>query len=96
MVRNAILLHYLFGADVMMFSGRLVMHLVRAVQQELKEISDESRQKSRKQIINAVVDDIRALAPLVEDVLKDNYICIVGSQGQIEKNKALFSGIIKV
>jgi len=72
------------------------MHLVRAAQQELKGISDESRQKSREQIINAVVDDIRALAPLVEDVLKDNYICIVGSQGQIEKNKALFSGIIKV
>jgi len=72
------------------------MHLVRAVQQELKEISDESRQRSREQVINTGVVDIRALAPLVEAVLNDNHICVVGSQGQIERNKALFSDIIKV
>jgi len=72
------------------------MHLSRAVQQELKGISDVSRQKSRDQIINTKVEDIRALSVLVADVLKDNNICVVGSQGQIETNKDIFSSTIKI
>ena len=71
------------------------MHLSRAVQQELKEITDISRQISRDQILNTQVEDIRALASLFVDVLKDNHICVVGSKDQIEKNKALFGNIIK-
>ena len=50
-------------------------------------------QKERDQILNAQVEDIRALAPLIEEVLSQNQICVVGSEGEIEKEKELFQEV---
>ena len=49
--------------------------------------TDEERQKERDQILDATAEDIRALAPLVESVLKNGQICVVGSETGIEKDK---------
>ena len=37
----------------------------------------EMMQKERDQILNATVEDIHALAPLIEAVLSDEQICVV-------------------
>ena len=50
----------------------------------------EMLQKERDQILNATVEDIHALAPLIEAVLSDDQICVVGSESAIEKAKDVF------
>ena len=55
--------------------------------------TEEMIQKERDQILNAQVEDIRALAPLIEEVLSQNQICVVGSEGEIEKEKGLFQEV---
>ena len=44
-------------------------------------------QKERDQILNATVEDIHALAPIIEAVLADDQICVVGSESAVEKAK---------
>ena len=50
----------------------------------------EMMQKERDQILNATVEDIHALAPLIEAVLSDDQLCVVGSENAIEKAKDVF------
>ena len=47
----------------------------------------EMLQKERDQILNATVEDIHALAPIIEAVLTDDQICVVGSESAVEKAK---------
>ena len=53
----------------------------------------EMMQKERDQILNATVKDIHALAPLIEAVLSDDQICVVGSESAIDKANDVFMEI---
>ena len=56
-------------------------------------ITQEMRQKMRDEILSAEAGDIRSLAPAVKSALDDGYICVVGSETEIEKNRDLFKSI---
>ncbi len=47
----------------------------------------------RDQILDATLDDIHALADLVDAALKQNNICVVGSEAAIQKEKELFKNV---
>ena len=53
-------------------------------------ITEEMLQKERNQILGAQKEDIQALAALVEAVLSDEQICVVGSETAIEKAEDVF------
>lgn len=53
-------------------------------------ISQEDLQKERDQVLDADAEDIRALADLIACILKQDNICVVGSETAIEENEALF------
>lgn len=48
-------------------------------------------QKERDQILNAQAEDIHGLAPIIEAVLSDGALCVVGSETAIEKEQEIFS-----
>ncbi len=68
-------------------SGSVAMQFYLAGQ-SLSEV-----QRTRDQILDATDEDIRALAPYVEAALKQNYICVVGSEGAIERDKDVFGNL---
>lgn len=53
-------------------------------------VTEEMLQKERDQILGAQKEDIQALAALVEAVLSDEQICVVGSETAIEKAEDVF------
>lgn len=53
----------------------------------------EENQKHRDSILNASVEDIRALADYVEAVLSQGNLCAVGGEDKIEDNKELFMNV---
>ena len=55
--------------------------------------TQEMVQREREQILDATVEDIRALAPFVEEVLSQNQICVVGSEEAIERDQELFGEV---
>lgn len=65
----------------------------RAMVHYLSGNTRESRMKIRDEVINCQVEDIRKLAPLVESVMKDPYICVMGSEDKIKRDKALFDAV---
>ena len=59
----------------------------------LKNITYADRQKSRDEILSTRQADIRALAKLVEDSMKENKLCVFGNEDVIKENKDLFKVI---
>lgn len=53
-------------------------------------ITEEMLQTERNQILDATLEDIHALAPIVEAILSDGQICVVGSETAVEKASDVF------
>ncbi len=50
----------------------------------------EEGQRIRNQVLDATVDDIRALAPYMEAILSAGSICVVGNEEKLNANSELF------
>lgn len=53
-------------------------------------ITEEDVQKERDEILQAQPEQIRALAPLVESVLKQQNLCVIGNEQKIKEDQELF------
>ena len=71
------------------------MRLEKAITTYLRGLPKDLAQTYRDEVIDCSVEDIRALAPVVRDVLSDGYRCVVGSKEAIEENKDVFEKIFK-
>ena len=80
------------GVDVPLTNS---LKVSRAAMQELLRVSDADRQKTRNEILDITLADIKVLAKMIREVLADNYICVVGGQQAIEENKNEFNKILK-
>ncbi len=49
--------------------------------------------KERMEVINTKAEDIRALAPLIQSILDEESICVVGNETKINENADLFDKI---
>ena len=56
-------------------------------------ISYEDICKEREEILSLNVQKVRALAPVIEAVLAQDYICVVGNSDKIEEGKELFGEV---
>jgi len=56
-------------------------------------VSEEQLQKERDQVLEADAEDIQKLADIVESVLKENYLCVIGNEGVIEENRDKFLNV---
>ena len=63
---------------------------LRALSIYLTQQSVEQLQKEREQILDATVEDIRALAGHIRAFMEDECLCVVGNAKKIEEEKALF------
>ena len=59
----------------------------------LRGITWEDRQRAREEILAARQEDVRALAPLVEDAMRADVRCVLGSEEKIRANAALFGEV---
>lgn len=57
------------------------------------DLDREDLQKERDEILNAQPEDIRALADLIQAVLEQENICVVGSESAIDKNKKILKHV---
>jgi len=62
----------------------------RSMNLYMNHVSEEMIEKERAEVLDATEGDIRALAEIVEAVLKENYFCVIGNEEKIEEQKELF------
>lgn len=53
-------------------------------------LSAEQLQRERDQVLAASQEDIRSLAPLVQAVLDENCICVLGNEEKLKEESDLF------
>ncbi len=70
-----------------------IMKADRAMLRYLNGNTKEARLRIRDEVINCQVKDIRALAPLVKSIIDDPYICVMGSEEKIQRDKNLFDAV---
>lgn len=70
------------------------MRVDKVAAQYLKHVPQELRQRIRNEILNVSNEDLQKLGQVVEDMLSDGLICVVGGKQPIEANKELFSAVI--
>ena len=81
------------GMDVPLTNS---MRLDTAVNIFLKQVSDSRRQQIRDEVLQVTNKDLQALGQVVEDMLSDGYICVVGGKQIIEENSGLFHKVINI
>lgn len=59
----------------------------------MRNVSEEFLKNDRLGIIQVKKEDIQALAPVIQAVLKDDYLCVIGNDTMIEKDAHLFDEI---
>lgn len=57
------------------------------------EITEEDMNKERMEILNAQPEDIRDLAGIMDAMMEQNQICVVGGEEKIEQEKSMFGEI---
>ena len=55
--------------------------------------TNKEMQKEREEILATKASDIRKYSTLIEDIIKQDYFCVAGSEGKINENKDLFRTI---
>mgnify|MGYP002544569565 FL=1 len=63
---------------------------VRSMNLYMNHVSEEMIRAEREEVLNAQQEDIRALAEVVEAMLKAEQLCVIGSEEKMEEQKALF------
>ncbi len=59
-------------------------------------ITQESVQKTRSEVLNTTLEDVRKVAKLYNDAMKENYICVLGNENKIKENEELFTNLVKL
>ena len=68
----------------------------RSLAAYIGEIPFESIQKERDQVLLATVEDIRGLADMMESVLEEKNLCVIGNETMIQDAKELFDCVEKL
>ena len=66
---------------------------MRSFSAYISHMSLERLRRERQEVLGASVESIRALAPLVEEAVKQDYFCVVGNAKTIQENKEMFDEI---
>jgi Zn-dependent M16 (insulinase) family peptidase len=65
----------------------------RSLSMLLSGLTYEDLKREREEIINVTQEDIRALYKLVQSVLIEGNICVIGNESKIEEDRDLFSEV---
>lgn len=60
----------------------------------ISELTEEDLRKERRQVLDTDVNDIRKHADMIKAVLKQDNICVLGNEDNIEKTKELFKNTV--
>jgi len=62
----------------------------RALGLYLSNVSKEDEQKERDEILSTTQNDLTSLGQLIEDVIGQDYFCVIGNESTIEDEKDMF------
>jgi len=67
-----------------------------AVERYITQIPHATLQQERDEILTATAEQIRGYADLIDKVMEQEYLCVVGNEKKIEEQKDLFKTVTKL
>lgn len=67
-----------------------------ALSNYMRGLTKEAREEERKDVLSTKVEDIREFSKMVEDLMAQNCIVVLGNEGNIKKNSGIFKDIVNV
>ena len=64
-----------------------------AAERYLRNITLDDAQRARDEILHASVEDIRALADVIDACMKEDALCVFGGDEKIRSDKDLFGSV---
>jgi len=68
----------------------------RATAYYIRGISEAQRQKEREEVLSTKSEDIRSFKALLNDIIKENYFCVLGNETKLKDNKDIFTSLVNV
>lgn len=68
----------------------------KAMNRYFTGLTQELIQQRRNQLLAAESGDIRALAPMIRDVMADNNLCVMGGEAKIRQESSLFDHLVSL
>ncbi|MBC2579923.1 insulinase family protein [Clostridium sp. DJ247] len=68
----------------------------RAAENYIKKLTYADIQKEREEVINTTVENIRQFGDMISDVMKQDYVCVLGNEEKIKENKNIFNHLVDV
>ncbi|MCX7904349.1 MAG: insulinase family protein [Caloramator sp.] len=62
----------------------------------MRGITQEDIQREREEVLDAKLDVIKSFKNVIEDVIKQEYICVLGNENRIKDNQNMFNKLVKV
>ncbi len=62
----------------------------RSLHAYISGITDEEVQRERNEILEAEPEDVRGLAPLVREILRQDHLCVIGNETKLKEAEGLF------
>ncbi|SHH63443.1 insulinase family protein [Clostridium grantii] len=72
------------------------MKLDKAISCYMSGVSNEDLQRERNEVLNTSPEKIREFSKMVEAVMKENSICVLGNEIKIKENKDLFNELVDI
>ncbi len=67
-----------------------------AFRRYFEKTTPEYKEAERKAVLTTTPDDIKSMSKLVEDILKQNDICVYGNEQKVKENKNLFENLVNI
>lgn len=67
-----------------------------ATSRYISHITQEEIQKTREEVLNTKLKDIKAYGDLLDATMKEDYLCVLGNENKIMENKNIFNKLIKL
>jgi Zn-dependent M16 (insulinase) family peptidase len=68
----------------------------KAIEGYICNITYEDVQRERDEILNTTIEDIKSYAEMIKSGMDEHYCCVVGNEGKIKENEAIFNKISKL
>ncbi|SEF60814.1 hypothetical protein SAMN05660865_00610 [Caloramator fervidus] len=62
----------------------------------MRGITYEDIQREREEVLDTTLQKIKNLKNVIEDTLKQEYICVLGNENKIKQNQDMFNKLVKV
>ncbi|MFT5875723.1 MAG: Zn-dependent M16 (insulinase) family peptidase, partial [Clostridium sp.] len=68
----------------------------RATAFYIRGITEAQRQVERDEVLSTNAEDIKSFKALLDDVIKENYFCVLGNETKLKDNKDIFIDLVSV